>query len=98
MAAGREAYGELKSARARRTADTARTGGDVAMRPRQNVVFELGFFIGVLGPERVVALVKGKIERPSDFDGVVYIPFDEHSGWKVALVRELEAAGFEVNP
>ena len=74
-----------------------KVGGDVAMRPRQNVVFELGFFIGVLGPERVVAIVKGQIERPSDFDGVVYIPFDAHSGWKVALARELEAAGFEVD-
>lgn len=74
-----------------------KAGGGVAMRPRQNVVFELGFFIGALGPERVVAVVKGQIERPSDFDGVVYIPFDEHGGWKVALARELAAAGFEVD-
>ena len=50
---------------------------DLQPRARQNVVFELGFFIGALGPEHVAAIVKGTIERPSDFDGVVYISFDQ---------------------
>ncbi len=65
-------------------------------RARQNVVFELGFFIGALGPERVAALVKGHIERPSDFDGVVYISLDD-GGWKMALGRELQAAGYDID-
>jgi predicted nucleotide-binding protein len=65
-------------------------------RARQNVVFELGFFIGTLGPGRVAALVKGGIERPSDLDGVVYISLDDGS-WKEELGRELEAAGFEID-
>lgn len=70
-------------------------GGDTASRPRQNVVFELGFFIGALGPERVVAMVKGQVEKPSDFDGVVYIPLDD-GNWKLSLVRELAAAGYDI--
>jgi len=61
-------------------------------RARQNVVFELGFFIGKLGPERVAAIVKGDIEKPSDFDGVVYISL-EASDWRVQLASELKAAG-----
>lgn len=65
-------------------------------RARQNVVFELGFFIGALGPAHVAALVKGDIERPSDFDGVVYISLDTGS-WKTALGRELEAAGYTID-
>jgi predicted nucleotide-binding protein len=65
-------------------------------RARQNVVFELGFFIGALGPEHVAALVKGNIERPSDFDGVVYISLDNGS-WKTDLTRELEAAGYQID-
>lgn len=65
-------------------------------RARQNVVFELGFFIGVLGPERVAALVKGEVERPSDFDGVVYISLD-HADWKFSLAKELKAAEFDVD-
>ncbi|KAB1072247.1 nucleotide-binding protein [Methylobacterium soli] len=73
-----------------------RAGAETRPRARQNVVFELGFFIGELGPERVAALVKGDIERPSDFDGVVYIPLD-HGHWQAGLARELEAAGFEID-
>jgi predicted nucleotide-binding protein len=74
----------------------AKGAPDLNLRARQNVVFELGFFIGVLGPERVVALVKDEIERPSDFDGVVYIDFDARGAWKQKLGVELQAAGFEI--
>jgi hypothetical protein len=63
-----------------------------ARRARQNVILELGFFIGRLGPQRVSAIVKGNVETPSDFDGIVYIAFD--SGWKQALAKELSAAGY----
>jgi predicted nucleotide-binding protein len=65
-------------------------------RARQNVVFELGFFIGNLGASNVAALVKGDIERPSDFDGVVYISLDG-GDWRMALARELKAAGYSVD-
>lgn len=67
-------------------------------RARQNVVFELGFLIGELGSSRVAALVKGEIERPSDFDGVGYIPFDAAGGWKGLLARELKAVGMPFDP
>jgi predicted nucleotide-binding protein len=69
-----------------------KVGAATKPRARQNVVFELGFFIGALGPGRVAAMVKGDIERPSDLDGVVYISLDDGS-WKDKLGRELEAAG-----
>ena len=65
-------------------------------RARQNVVFELGFFIGASRPERVAALFKGDIERPSDFDGVVYISLDD-GNWRMGLSRELEAAGYPID-
>ena len=38
-------------------------------RARQNVVFELGFFIGKLGRERVCALYEQGVELPSDYRG-----------------------------
>lgn len=64
-------------------------------RARQNVVLELGFFLGQLGPDRVAPIFKGEVETPSDFDGVVYTPYD--AGWKTALARELQAAGYEID-
>lgn len=70
---------------------------DLRPRARQNVVFEFGYFIGKLGRGRVCALVKGDIERPSDSDGVLYVPLDENDGWKMRLLRELKAAGFELD-
>ena len=66
-------------------------------RARQNVIFEIGFFIGRLGRERVRALTKGEVEIPSDYSGVEYIPLDDGGGWKFQLVKELKAAGFDVD-
>jgi len=62
-------------------------------RARQNVILELGFFLGRLGRERVCAVLKGDVERPSDYDGVTYIPFDDGGGWRLLLARELKAGG-----
>ena len=66
-------------------------------RPRQNVIFELGFFIGQLGIDRVCALVPPGVERPSDYDGIVYVPYDDQDGWQKKLVTELHAANVPVS-
>ena len=67
-------------------------------RARQNVIFELGFFIGRLGRKRVCALTKGStMEIPSDYSGVVYIPLDDSGAWRYRLVKELKSAGFDVD-
>ncbi len=66
-------------------------------RARQNVILELGFFIGTLGRERVCALKKHGVETPSDYDGVVYTDLDDAGAWKMELVRELKAAGYRVD-
>ena len=67
-------------------------------RARQNVILELGYFIGRLGRDKVMALKKGDdLEVPSELSGVVYTPFDDHGGWKSKLVKELKAAGYKVS-
>lgn len=66
-------------------------------RARQNVVFELGFFLGKLGRERVCSLYKEGIEIPSNYGGVAYIPFDEAGAWKLSLARELKEAGLDID-
>jgi predicted nucleotide-binding protein len=72
-------------------------GGKPRPRARQNVVFELGYFVGVLGRNRVCALRRGDVEIPSDLTGVVYISFGDSEPWKQELGRELQAAGFEID-
>jgi len=66
-------------------------------RARQNVIFELGFFIGRLGRGRVCALHKGDTEILSDYQGVVYVAMDVGGGWKLALAREIREAGIAVD-
>ncbi|MGA8733257.1 MAG: nucleotide-binding protein [Terriglobales bacterium] len=65
-------------------------------RARQNVILELGFFVGKLGRDRTFALVEKGVTLPSDIHGVVYIPLDA-GGWRLHLVRELKAAGLQVD-
>lgn len=69
------------------------------LRARQNVILELGFFLGKLGIDRVVALFEQSenFEIPSDYDGVIFIPFDHDGRWKFDLVKELKALNYEVD-
>jgi len=66
-------------------------------RPRQNVVFELGFFIGRLGRQNVVVLHRevDDFEMLSDFQGVLFESYRE--GWEFRVAKEIKAAGFEVD-
>ena len=70
-------------------------GEEPMPRARQNVVFELGLFIGLLGRDKVAALNDPNVEIPTDFSGVAYIPIEGDS-WQMELARELKAAGITV--
>jgi hypothetical protein len=72
-------------------------GGSLEPRARQNVLLELGYFIGRLGRDHVCALKRGELEIPSDFAGVVWELMDSSGGWKQALARELKAAGHYID-
>jgi predicted nucleotide-binding protein len=54
---------------------TSTKAGEKRLRPRQNVVFELGYFMGVLKRRsgRIIVLVEGDVELPSDISGMVYL-------------------------
>jgi predicted nucleotide-binding protein len=65
-------------------------------RARQNVVFEMGHFFGRLGRKNVCALLYPGVERPSDIDGIVYIPLDRKDEWKGLLIKELKAAKLNI--
>ncbi len=66
-------------------------------RARQNVIFELGFFLGRLGRPRVCALYVDGVEIPSDYQGVLFVPLDDEGTWRLRLAKELRAAGLPVD-
>lgn len=67
-------------------------------RARQNVIMELGYFLGKLGRDKVFVLKSGDIEVPSDIMGIIYNAYDgEEGGWKNKLVKDMKASGFNVD-
>ena len=78
--------------------DEGSRAGEAATRARgrQNVIFEMGYFYGLIGRDRVSVLLRPGVEKPSDVDGIAYITFDEDRAWKTDLLRELKHAGFDI--
>jgi predicted nucleotide-binding protein len=63
-------------------------------RARQNVIFEHGYLMGLIGRPNVAAIVEGNVEKPGDIDGVVYI---SSSNWEIELLRELREAEYTID-
>lgn len=72
-------------------------GGKPEPRARQNVLLELGYFMARLSRKNVCVLKRGKVEIPSDFAGVVWMPMDAGTDWKQSLGKELQDAGYELD-
>lgn len=66
-------------------------------RARQNVILEMGYFIGKLGRAKVFPLYESGVELPSDLHGIVYVPLDGAGAWKLKLGQELKTAGYEID-
>lgn len=64
-------------------------------RARQNVIFEMGYFIGMLSRSHVFMLLEEGVEKPSDLDGIVYTSLSED--WKSKLFKELTACGYKLD-
>ncbi|MCX7922032.1 MAG: DUF3578 domain-containing protein [Clostridia bacterium] len=96
-----ESYSDVKYAIVLLTPDDegklTKTSSDLKGRARQNVIFELGYFIGKLGRDRVCSLYLDDVELPSDISGVTYIELDKTDAWKFNLAKELKEAGFRID-
>lgn len=66
-------------------------------RARQNVILELGFFLGKLGRERVCVLYQDGVEIPSDYAGVMFVLLDTRQAWRLELAKEMKAAGLPID-
>ncbi|WP_224823936.1 TIR domain-containing protein [Cognatishimia sp. MH4019] len=79
----------------------SKADGEKAIEPRarQNVVLEMGMLISAVGRGNVAILKKGHLEVPSDAQGILYVPFNDHVKEAVPkLADRLRAAGFVLNP
>ena len=72
---------------------------DRQLNPRacQNVIFELGYFIAKLNPNRVCLLYKEGIELPSGIRGIAYVPMDSADAWKLKLSQGMQKAGLPID-
>ena len=71
---------------------------NMGYRARQNVTFEIGFFMGALGRERVCCIYKKDVELPSDIHGLVYLPYVQSIHERDRdIIRELRNAGYTID-
>lgn len=72
-----------------------------AYRARQNVVLELGMLLANFGRQNVAILLKTQenMERPSDIQGLIYIPFkdDIAKDAGVTLAKTMAARGYQID-
>lgn len=72
-----------------------------AFRARQNVVMELGMMLTLLGRKNVAILMKRQdnMERPSDIQGLLYIPFKDNLQKDAGplLAKEMAAQGYPIS-
>lgn len=72
-----------------------------ALRARQNVVLELGMLLAKLGRRRVAIVLKQQenMERPSDIQGLIYIPFKDNLEKEAGLLlaKEMHAQGYQID-
>lgn len=79
--------------------------GEEELHARQNVIFEMGYFFNAFRREDgthkgVFAILQDGVSKPGDVEGLVYQPYIKgNDSWKLALARELSAAGvkFDAN-
>jgi predicted nucleotide-binding protein len=72
-----------------------------AYRARQNVVLELGMMLSKLGRKNVAIVMKqlDNMERPSDIQGLIYIPFKDSLQKDAGplLAKEMAAQGYPIS-
>ena len=85
--AGNSILSEIESARGRCSCgvflfseDDQLEGGNGAAAPRDNVVFEAGYFMSSKGAERCLIIREGEAKMPADVGGAIYVHLNKGSG------------------
>jgi hypothetical protein len=82
--AGGSILSEIENARTRCSCgiflfseDDPLEGAEGGVAPRDNVVFEAGYFMSAKGPERCLIVRRGKAKMPADVDGTIYLHLEQ---------------------
>lgn len=70
--------------------DLTESRGIITPTPRDNIIFELGLFMGHLGRDRTFFVYSetDDLKIPSDLKGITYIPFKARNGDETAAVAD----------
>jgi len=78
--------------------DYGRLKGEPEMiRTRQNVIFEHGLLIGLLGRERTCSIIQSEMEIPSDLKGILFEKINDVEKECVTIAKILKNANYEVD-
>lgn len=72
--------------------------GDAKLRARQDIIFDLGYLLGRLGRQNVLALYyeQKSFLLPTLLHNAVYLPYDKGGGWQQALMKRLQFCGYNI--
>jgi len=68
----------------------------LSFRADQNVILELGIFVGLLGRKNVCCLYKGDLQLPENYHGFEYLKIDRYGSWRELTIKDLKNAGFDI--
>jgi predicted nucleotide-binding protein len=66
-------------------------------RPKQDLIFELGFLVGRLRQSLVCALHEEGLDLPSEYSGKIFVPFDADGLWRLLIARAMKIAQVQVD-
>jgi predicted nucleotide-binding protein len=66
------------------------------LRPDPQLIFQLGYLVGKLGRRFVSVIHEEDLDVPAELSSLLAIPLDQIGMWKYGLIRDLEAAGFDL--
>jgi len=74
-----------------------KTPNEAKYTANQNVIFELGYFLGRLGSKNIVAIYRKNkdFKIPNEYNGILWIEYK--NGWYFRLIKELQACNFDVD-
>ncbi|WP_375628374.1 MULTISPECIES: TIR domain-containing protein [unclassified Bartonella] len=71
---------------------------DAQPRANQNVIFRMGMLFPIISCRNIAILKQRDVEVPSDYEGINYIPFNEHVKETLPkLIELLNTAGFNLD-